>query len=57
MSRMKIFIIFKGLSIIRNCLRPESGPLNNTLKNTFSVLQHLEKEDYNFETRIYESNY
>ena len=21
------FIIFKGLSVLRNCLRPESGPL------------------------------
>ena len=22
------FIIFKGLSIVKNCLRPESAPLN-----------------------------
>ena len=27
-----IFVIFKGLSIARNCLRPESAPLKDTFR-------------------------
>ena len=29
---MKYFIIFKGLSVAKNCLRRESAPLNTLLE-------------------------
>ena len=40
------FIIFKGLSVSKKCLRPESAPLkgkkqNVKINNTYSVLQVL----------------
>ena len=34
MKQKKIFIIFKGLSVAKNCLRPESAPLNLHLNSS-----------------------
>ena len=40
-----IFIIFKGLSVIRNSLRPESAPLKSIRTIIPSKLYHAKHED------------
>ena len=34
MKQKTFFIIFKGLSVAKNCLRPESEPLKNRKERT-----------------------
>ena len=55
MKQKTFYIIFKGLSVAKNCLRPESAPLNDSsLKGilmrifVFSKLPHYSHK-YSFE--------
>ena len=36
-------IIFKGLSVVRNCLRPEKGPLNHLFRSHLSKAKRQKK--------------
>ena len=38
-----IFIIFKGLSVVRNCLRPEKGPLSHLFATHLSKAKRQKK--------------
>ena len=37
-------MIFKGLSVAKNCIRPESAPLNNRLKLMGGVTKLITKK-------------
>ena len=41
-----IFIIFKGLSVPKTCLRPESGPLNVLVHDLINVLHYGQSISY-----------
>ena len=52
----KKFIIFKGLSFVRNCLSPEGGPL--MMKKTIFERNHgREKKAKQFQDQLYECQY
>ena len=40
------FIIFKGLSVAKNCLRPESVPLTNPMDELHSNDLHFSRKKY-----------